>query len=449
MKAAPDGLHIDDYRGTSGSVTWLSGGFCRHCMAGFRQYLAKNVAKEKLAELGINDLDTFDYRRFLLDRGVKPEEYQKRRASLPLSAEFLDFHVKANTDYVAAYRKQAEQLRGKPLSLCVNSGLNDAQALAVARHLSYFCCEVGHDGPSKKTPSHPVFIYKLADGLDRSVTSTASGWDWAFVSQENRPCLVRTWIALSYAFGHNFMAPHRQWCYTKEKGTHWYQGPSEEYAYVYQFVRANARLLDDYGAAAPVAVVYDNAARRKHQANIEPICTALAARNVPFTVVVAGDDWLDHRISPEQLARFKAVIVAQNPALDAAQQAAVDQVVASGRLVRWPDDKRLGELVPTPVVVEGSQQVWAVPRVNPADPKAAAVVHLLNRQYAGEQDAMVPQKDVVVRLRRDLLGEGAFARAILHAPQQEPITVPVESDDSHLIVRIPELTLWTIVELPR
>ncbi len=79
MKAQPDGLHIDDYRGTSGAVTWLSACFCRHCMAGFREYLGKAVPKEKLAALGIKDLDGFDYRQFLLDRGVKPEDYQKRR----------------------------------------------------------------------------------------------------------------------------------------------------------------------------------------------------------------------------------------------------------------------------------------------------------------------------------------------------------------------------------
>jgi len=39
-EAEPDGLHIDDCRGTSGSVTWLSGGFCPHCMLTNPQALA-------------------------------------------------------------------------------------------------------------------------------------------------------------------------------------------------------------------------------------------------------------------------------------------------------------------------------------------------------------------------------------------------------------------------
>jgi hypothetical protein len=108
MKAGADGLHIDDYRGTSGSVTWLAGGFCPHCMAAFRDSLASHTPKEKLAALGIANLPAFDYRQFLLDRGAKPEEYSKRRAGLPLADEFYTFHVMANVEFVAQYRSRGE-----------------------------------------------------------------------------------------------------------------------------------------------------------------------------------------------------------------------------------------------------------------------------------------------------------------------------------------------------
>ena len=447
MQAKPDGLHIDDYTGTASTVTWLSGCFCRHCMAAFREDVKKNVPKEKLAELGIDDLSKFDYREFLVQKGVTPEDYKKRRASLPLSREFLDFQVKAATDFVARYYKRAKELRGAPLTLCVNSGLGNPQSLAIARHLSYFCCEVGHNAPSRKPPTHPVYIYKLADGLDRPVTSTAGGWDWAYVMEHKLPGLVRTWTAMSYAFGHTLMAPHRQWCYTQQKGTHWYTGPTEEYAWLHRFVRQHARLLDRYEAVAPVAVVYDQAAQRKHRGNIEPICTALAAGSMPFTVVVAGDDWLDYRLDAASLARFKAVIVTKDLDLDAAQRKLLDQVAADGRLVVWPDDKRLEELVPAPVAVEGSDQVWAVPRAIPGDRDAPVVVHLLNRQYDAEKDTMVPQKRLTLRLRRDLFRGRKLAKATLHAPRTEPVVLDTSAGDESTTVKIPELGLWGIVDL--
>jgi len=449
MATGPDGLHIDDYTGTAGAVTWLSGGFCPDCMAGFRDYLAKNVRKEKLAELGITDLAKFDYRRFLIDRGIKPEDYKKRRSTLPLAGEFFDYQAKANTEYVVAFHKLAGKLRGKPVTLSVNSGLNSPLSLMIAPHVSYFCCEVGHNAKTRAVPKHPMYIYKLADGLDRPLAVMGSGQDHAFIMEHNLPCLMRTWIATSYAHGHAFVAPHRLWCYTKEKGTHWYNGPTEEYAWLYQFIRKNARLLDRYQAVAPVAVVYDNAARRKGRGNIEPICTALAQRNVPFTVVVAGDDWLDYRLSGDQLRQHKAVIVTQHLEMDQPQRELIERVKADGRLIVWPDEERLDRLVPTPVVVEGSQHVGVVVRAIAGNRDAPAVVHMLNLRYDGDNDAMVPQREITLRLRRDLLDGREFSRATLHVPRAKLKVLEVTTDGGYTEINVPELKLWAIVELGR
>lgn len=447
MEVAPDGLHIDDYSGTAGTVTWLSGCFCEHCMAAFRMYLANNVSQQRLAALGVTDLDAFDYRRFLLEKGVKPEEYKRKRGSLPLAAEFHDFHVKANNAFVVRYRRRAEEIRGKPLTLSVNSGLSRPQTLVIAPQLSYFCCEVPHNAAGRGAATHPVYVYKLADGLDRPVTSTASGQDWAYVMEHNLPGLVRTWVALSYAYGHTLMAPHRQWCYNKEKGTHWYTGPVEEYAHVYRFVRQNARLFDRYEAVQPVAVVYDNAARRRNKADIEPICVALAQENVPFAVVVAGDDWLDYRLDRERLAQFKAVVVPKDMAMDPEQRQLIDEVEADGRLVVWPDRNRLAKLVPEPVRVEGSEHVGVVPRMIPGGDAAPVVVHLLNRQYDGENDTMVPQREFTLKLRRELSGGRRFSKATLHVPGEESLGLEATVDDDFTSVRVPELKLWAILEI--
>ncbi|MFC1806615.1 hypothetical protein ACFL09_06535 [Planctomycetota bacterium] len=448
MKVKPDGLHIDDYRGTSGSITWLEGGFCRHCMAAFRGYLKKNVPTEKLTKLGIVDLEAFDYRKFLVDRGVKPGDYKKRRARLPLADEFYHFQVMANNAWVAEYRKRAQELRGQPVGLSVNSGANNPHAIVIAPELDNFCCEVGHGAAKRRPATHPVYIYKIGDGLDRPICSTASGHDWAFVHEHKVYGLVRSWTALSYAFGHTLMAPHRQWCYTKEKGTHWTDGPTEEYAWLYRWVHDNARLFDRYEAAAPVAVVYSNLANRKGRGKIEGLCVDLARANVPYTVVMAGDDWLpDHRLTKRQLDRFKAVVMTKTCELDARQQKLIDGVKADGRLVTWPDKAALAKLIGTPVAIEGATQVWAVPRAIPGDRKAPVMVHLLNRNYDAKNDAVVPQKGLALRLRRDLFGGRKLAKATLHAPKTKPVALELAADRQHTTVGIPELGLWAIIEL--
>jgi hypothetical protein len=447
VRAKADGLHIDDYTGTAGAVTWRSACFCRYCMAGFRDYLAKNLPKNKLTELGIEDLAIFDYQKFLMAKGVKAEDYNDRRTNLPLAAEFYDFQVKANNDFVVRFHKRAEELRGVPMSLAVNSGSDDPSALVIAPHLTYFCREVDHKASDRAVPLAPVYAYKLADGLGRPITSTAQGWDWAYVNEHKLSGLVRTWIGLSYAFGHHFMAPHWQWCFTQEKGTHWYKGPTEDYAWLYQFVRRNARLLDNYEAVASVAVVYDNAARRKDEGNIQPVCTTLAERNVPFTIVVAGDDWLDYRLDAAKLERFKAVVVAEPLHMDQPQRGLLAQIERTGRLIRWPDDRRLGELVPTPIQVEGSPDVLVVIRGLPGNENAPLAVHLVNRRYDSQKDAIMLQRDLTLRLRRDLLGGRKFTKAILHAPQTDSTSLNTSVDDQCLAIRVPQLSLWAIVEL--
>jgi len=518
MSAGPDGLHIDDYTGTAGCVTWLGGCFCRHCMAGFRQYLAQQTTPETqqtLAKLGITDLTHFDYGEFLRSRGVQRDEYLKRRWAMPLAREFLDFQMKANTQFVVEFRRQAEKLRGRPMAFCVNSGLSSPEALAIAPHLTYFCCEVDHQAAKGQLPGHPIYVYKLADGLGRPVASTASGYDWSFVHEHKKEGLVRLWIALSYAMGHNFMAPHRQWCYTQEKGTHWYDGPDEAYAWVYQFVRRQARLLDGYEAVAPVAVLYDNAARRQGRANIEPICIRLAELNIPFTVVVQGDDWLEgYQVRPEKLAGFRAVIVPKDhPALaektseqKTSPGSVVDQkgsavgagggwaagglgdwglvggglgavgltgggvgaggltaagspagqkepppwlagLQKDGRLVVWPDQAALEKLLPQPIQVQGSDQVFVVPRIRPDDPKSPVVLHLVSRAYRMPEDRMEVQKGFTVRLRLDILDQRRPKRAVLHAPKADPQNLPVSSENDSLSVEVPQLDFWALVEL--
>ena len=449
IAAKPDGLHIDDYRGASGSITWHpAGGFCRHCLAAFRTYLAENVAKEKLAELGIKDIGTFDYRKFLLARGVKPEEYTRRRGQLPLAAEFYHFHVMAATRFVGDYHKRAQQLAGRPVGLSVNSGMTNPQALAIAPHLSNFCCEVRHDASRCVPPTHPVYVYKLADGLGRPVAATASGQDWAYIAQHKLYGLVRTWTAMSYAFGHNFMAPHRQWCYTEEKGTHWSDGPAEQYAWPYLFARSQQRLLDGYEALARVAVIYDNRANRAGKGKAEPICEALAVLNVPFEILIAGDDWLpDYRLQRGPLARAHTVVVPEGLALDPPQRKLIDRAAAAGKLVLWPEEKKLAQLVGRPVVVEGAQNVWALPRAIPGDRSKPVVVHLLNRNYDAQRDAAVVQKNVTVRLARDLVGGRSFTKAVAHAPKAPPVALRVGSADGYLSVTLPQLGLWAIVEL--
>ena len=60
---------------------------------------------------------------------------------------------------------------------------------------------------------------------------------------------------------------------------------------------------------------------------------------------------------------------------------------------------------------------------------------------------MVPQENLTVRLRNDLFAGRKFTKAMLHAPKAQPQTLEVSADGQSTAVKVPQLTLWAIVEL--
>jgi len=440
-----EGLHIDDYAGTAGTE-WRGGCFCPHCTAAFRAWLGEHVAPEKLEEVGVESLEDFDYGEFLRGQGVTVDDYRRKvDSTLPLGPEFLTFQYKASAAWVEEIHKYAEEITGHPLMLSVNSAASSPKSLVIADKLTYFCGEVPRSADQRQVSTHPILVFKLGDALGRPQVSTASGQDWAYCMEHDLPGLVRTWVAQAYAYGHQLMCPVRQWAYTQEKGTHWWETDPDDFTDLYRFVRQNAALLDDYEAVADVGLVYSNAAFRKNQKQGQEAAVALARANVPFQMLLAGDDWLPNRLTEEALEGLKAIVVTEPLHLDDEQQAALDG--AKDRLVAWGDMERLEELVPRQVGITGAESITAIPREVPGDAERPFVVHLVNRNYDGEADAMVRQGPFTLALRRSLLDGADVVKATMHCPGQEPVELALKHTADGVEATVPALDLWGIVAL--
>ena len=271
-------------------------------------------------------------------------------------------------------------------------------------------------------PLSTVFVYKMGDALGRPLACTAFGWDWAYVSEHNRHGLVRTWVAQAYAFGHLLMAPHHQWAYTKSKGTHHYDPEPEEFAPLYRFVREHANLFDDYDAVTEVAVLYSSRAFRQWHRDGLGVSEWLAAQNIPFDLVLAGDDWLPVTFTADQLARYKTIIVTDDAELDTAQKAVLAEFESKTVRFSLPEDGEANLpkaaqsiLASAPISVTGAEGITVVPR-NRQDPAAPVVCHVLNRNYDPGSDAVTAQRDVSISLKDSLFGDRRLSEAMLHAP---------------------------------
>jgi hypothetical protein len=251
MSGRADGLHVDDHLGTAGAAWWQGGGFCDFCMSGFREYLRTHATKDQLQQAGVEQLDAFDYRALVRKYATTRQEYKKVQHRIPLMDLFLAFQTEAAAEHVRQLGRLAEEVAGHPVLLSANACLPNEVHTHVVKYLTHIVCEVDqHAAAGTGQIDRAIEAYQLATRLGKPLAATASGWDWAFVKQNQCEELVRFWIALAYAHGQRFMVPHpqRQWCFNNELGTHWYAAPVEAYAPLYRFIRANAEWFDGFEA---------------------------------------------------------------------------------------------------------------------------------------------------------------------------------------------------------
>ena len=453
MAGKPDGYHIDDFGGTTSAI-WNGGCFCESCMPLFREYLKHHADAGKLRTLGIETLDGFDYGKWLLARHVKDAaEFMKKRYSLPLYNEFQEFQALAAGEVVRGLQEHAAQLRGRPLARSVNGTPPGAQAFVVRPHVDHYSCEIGMGAPgdewggisTKKLTTGAAFVYQCADMARRTLASTASGGSFAYVNEKNAVNLCRYWVAESYAFGHCFMAPsHNQWCYTKEKGTHWYKAKPEDYADLYQFVRNNAVLFDQFEPVAQIGVIFSHAAWRKGRKEPQAIATCLQEANIPFSLVAAGDPLLDLRLDAAKLAKFNKLVVSRDLMLDPAQQQILDQF-PQDKIVIWKDSAALLAAIEPQLALEGAHDVWVLPRRNPHLSESPLVVHVLNRNHDFATDRVVTQLNLTLRIHDSLFAGKPPRHCKAFAPGSEPVSLAVEANGTGVRIKLPELKLWTVL----
>jgi len=438
-RAGVDGIHVDDHLG-SAAPAWLDGCFCEDCVAGFRDYLREHVSRERLTELGISDLDTFDYRQYVVSwLDAHPGRWT---FSAPLGAEYRTYQYRYATKVMADLREAAERAAGHALTFSANGAPPSPTSIVDYQVLTSFSAEVSHEARLDDGPAH---AYKVAAALGRPLTATGGGRDWAAVKAGNRSGLVRAWIAQAYAFGQFFMTPHHQWCYTEELGTHWYRGPAEDYGPIYRFIREHRGLFDGQESVGQVAVLYNARAWRDGEGPDREISRALLEGNVPFDMVVAGDDWVPAKLTREAVARYAKVIAPAGTTLEGEQQAVLDALRGEGRLVEWRGGETLSQLPRSWVRVTGAENVWAVVRAR--EDGKSAVVHLLPREYNAETDRVSPAGPVTVSIDAAAFGGRVFRKATLYAVGSEPVTLEVAVEGGRMTFTAPGVSEWGIVEL--
>lgn len=463
MATDVDWLMIDCAIPTIQSLNERYGGcFCEYCIAGFCSYLEERLSSEELIGHGIEDIASFDYQAFLLERGIDKEQYRTEilawPPTIPLAWEFLDYQYREIRDLFFQFKAYAEELAGRPVPMSANSPFYQPMSSYALPALDFNTLEIQYEAPETEIyPLDPIHIFKLNDALGRLMAATAIPPNFEPYRIKDRPGHVRLWIAQAYAFGHVFMVPVKMWTLRfKNEPDRWYYSKPGDYEPLYHFIRDNPHLFDGYEALASVGLVYSNlAARRDQEAMLNrrrrspatpllEVCGELALLNVPFRFIVAGDDWIEDQLLSEDLSQLRAVVRFEPSHLSAEQEAKLEQV--GDRLITWPDKDKLFGLLPHQICFDGAENVAAVPRHKPTDTQAPAICHLINRNYRMEADTFAIQRGFTVTLAKSLYGK-TFSAATLYSPGQEPVHLICRATRDATQVTVLELDLWAILKL--
>ncbi len=445
-------LHFDM---PGGSARFTFGGcFCDHCGEAFKDYLREHHSPEELEREGISDLPTFHYRTAVAavtpTRETSIRDYVEGQP-FPLRYEYERFQRDAAARFIGEMGELAREQQEPDTPVATNAWGMTPETLSSSRHEDFFVAEVNHTSQGPRIKRDVPMSYKLADALGKSLAAFGDGPDYHYIREKGATGLLRSWIALSYALGHQYLVPYGQWVISPDgvQSSEPYTGPTEIFAPLYQFVRRHADLLDDYEPVEQIALLYSSMAVRRGHRQTHEACLELLNHNIPFGVLLAGDDWLHQRLTRRDLERHSLLVVAGPPELYEEQATLVEEALASGRAVNWTDAPSLRKKVPPLCWLEEEKPVWILPRIHRENPDAPLVVHLFNWSYDPKTDAPTEQTNVVVGLATDLGGVTGAVQATLHLPEGDPVDLPIERREDAFVITVPRLSLWGVLEVTK
>jgi hypothetical protein len=239
VDAGVDIMQRDEPRVNDGAVRW-GGCFCDHCMKGFRQYLRKNTTAEEREKLGVEPIDSFDYRSYLEKIEAPVGDAFGTWDGGELKERFLAFQSEITVAFHQRTRKAIDKYAERRIPFSCNNGARHWDEVEMV-----FDWAFGELAYSHGTAHHIYQIMQEAAAHERRqiITMPKKG-DRLFMDEWQRR--TRQTIAMAYACGGHCMVP---WDVYMPHDAPRYFGTPRQYADLFGFVRANSCYLDDYEQA--------------------------------------------------------------------------------------------------------------------------------------------------------------------------------------------------------
>ena len=448
-------IMFDSQTSATRTLNWYGGDFSKHSIAGFRNYLAQKFTTEELKNMGVNNVNTFDFGVYIKNQGYNVNSYKQSVSDIqntrPLCAEFVYYQRHRLNEVMEELLAYIDVL-APDVPVGATTSMMEPRGYIFSDRLDYLAGELSHTvGPADGVPFNPVSHYKAAEAVGKTLILFPYPSAWKTIRDRNNPRHARTWIAQAYAMGAIFSIPGNIWMNPGSWDPGW-----ENYYDVYQFVRKNEKLLDNYGPVSNVGFVYPVLASIKGGMDGSDITQAstknLIERNFSFDYLIFGDPGYPVSPTVDKLNQYDVLVTdgesgrlspEQNQLLASASPDVIlinDISVIINR-VKGKIDVLIGN--------EGIQnsRISAFPRKS-ADENAPYVVHLINRKYNSTTDRSVTHNNVSIKISRGLFDKPVTsARFHLVDSNSKDVTLQIDGQGNVTVDIGTFDRCWGLVEL--
>lgn len=397
IEGGADGILIDGLQGPAVSV-FYGGNFSPNTMAGFRDHLARKFFPDVLvAKFGINDINNFDYGRYLAAKGIKSAYDDPNRELLQ---EYLRFMYASRISYLKKLVGQAKEQGGPNLIIAGNAYQFGPSYQPILPLLDLVVSEL----PMGTLPEgKQAGLYLLA----KSIVGPKPVIGFPDInSMANFPAqdygLWRHWLAEALSCGGTLMLPHN--AFTMGAGS--FTLPAGVIAPYTRFLHAHPEVYTrEARSLARVAVLYDLGSTlfdwNAWQGYVD-MTKALQEQHIPYDVLFLGDGELaTGGVSEKDLKPYSAIVIPPLHKALAAEES-LSAYAASGGHVLWVQPGTLGQVasllrnmgVNPGLETDASPSLGIFPYVTPW----GGGVHLVNYAYDYSRHDFQPQTNITVKV---------------------------------------------------
>ena len=204
VDAGADGISIDDINGNRWWVENGWGSFNPSSESGFRDYLKDEYSTAELGDMGITDIDSFDYSDFLTDNGwtvdsIRLEDYPYH-AAFPFYDDFFNFQSKATAEFanliMQTAKEYAQQEYDRKLMVTECCEYRDSTAKYISPYFDTLSAGALY---GKERYFQHIAAYKLGVAVNDAPMIAWLGDTEALMNHYDIADLYSTYIAESYA----------------------------------------------------------------------------------------------------------------------------------------------------------------------------------------------------------------------------------------------------------